>query len=120
MSWLDMLWTGFVISQIVCFAGTLLGLGCLIVREYYRGNDLTYVGLMRLVWTCAVLSVMGAMLPLFVWVLSRTGDVDVTFPGEYPSEYQTNSIYHQVGNEKILLHGSASVKTLRALTADWE
>jgi hypothetical protein len=67
-----------------------------------------------------VLSVLGAMLPLFVWVVSRTGDVDVTFPGEYPSEYQTNSIYHQVGNEKILLHGSASAKTLRALTADWE
>jgi len=116
MSWLETIWAWFVASQLICFAISLVFLCWIVWREYQKGNDLTYQELGRLVFSCAMISIMGVFLPLFVWVMSRTGEVEISYPGLY----QKDSIYECANNERVLLRGSQSAKTFRALTEEWE
>lgn len=116
MSWLEIIWAWFVASQLICFALSMVFLAWIVWHEYHKGNDLTYCELGRLTLGCAVLSVMGVFLPLFAWVISRTGEVDLSYPGLY----QKYSMYKRADNERVLLRGSQSAKTVRALTEDWE
>lgn len=116
MSWLEIIWGWFVASQVICFGLTMVFLAWIVWREYHKGNDLTYNELGRLFLACAVLSVMGVFLPVFAWVMSRTGEVEIS----YPSLYQKDSIYERTDNERVLLPGSPSAKTFRALTEEWE
>lgn len=106
----------FQLSQFTMLAVLLMFLAFTVWREYHLGNDLTYWGLARLLGLAVMCSVLGVLLPLFVWAMNRTGYVEI----ERGVEFQNNSVYELVGKEKILLAGSRSAKVMRNLTADWE
>lgn len=107
---------GFALSQLTLLLVGLCLVGLIVVREYHKGNDLTYWGLGRLIGGVIVCSAMGIFLPILVWAAYQTGDVEV----EWPLQFQHNSVYDIVGKEKVLLHGSNSAKVFKNLTGDWE
>jgi hypothetical protein len=108
--------SAFVVSQLVCLFGTLVVLGALIHHEYHKGNDLTYREFLSLLFTCVVFGSLGFFMPLVMWAIYQVA----TNEGSDLSGRQPNSIYPVVAHERILLRGSASGKTFRALTDDWE
>ena len=103
-------WSQIVILGIFC--GVCLPF--LIWHEWNKGNDLTYVEFFRILATCAAFGLLGPVAFLVIWILWKFA---LDNPVEPIEQMQHDSMYPLVKDHAVLLRGSRSAKTLRALLA---
>lgn len=112
MSIVGLLFSVFFWSQVAMIAicvGLMLPL--IICYEWRKGNDLTYEQFFKLMLLFAVMGTTGLVMLLLTFILWKFPPDSVELLGEY----QPNSIYAPVNSQTLLLRGSRSAKTIRAL-----
>jgi hypothetical protein len=112
-----LLFSLFFWSQVVMMAicvGLMLPL--IIWHEWRKGNDLTYEQFFKLLILFSAMGATGLGLVLLALIVWKFPPDSVELLGQY----QPNSIYEPVGSQTLMLPGSRSAKTMRALLSSSE